>query len=96
MRSLYARNSRADCSLDGAGRWNRSGNKGITQRLTSAGFGSGGAVEYRSRQFPGRDMRLMSVRNTWLDLDAVEKAAVMLAFVALTLAAWVLGTMIVP
>lgn len=43
----------------------------------------------------GGGMRL-SVRNTWVYLDAVEKAAVMLAFVALTLAAWVLGTMIVP
>lgn len=36
------------------------------------------------------------MRNTWSDLDAVEKAAVTLAFVALTLAAWVLGTMIAP
>ena len=41
-------------------------------------------------------MRLVSVRNTWSDLDSVEKAAVMLGFVALTLAAWVLGTILVP
>ena len=36
-------------------------------------------------------MRLVTVRNTWSDLDSVEKAAVMLALLALTLAAWVLG-----
>jgi len=38
-------------------------------------------------------MRLVSVRNTWSDLDSVEKAAVMLVLLALTLAAWVLGGM---
>ena len=36
-------------------------------------------------------MRLVTVRNTWSDLDSVEKAAVMLALLALTLAGWVLG-----
>jgi len=41
-------------------------------------------------------MRLLTMRHTWSDLDAVEKAAVMLGFVALTLAAWVLGTILVP
>ena len=33
-------------------------------------------------------MRPVTVRNTWSDLDSVEKAAVMLA---LTLAGWALG-----
>lgn len=36
-------------------------------------------------------MRLITVRNRWSDLDSVEKAVVMLALLALTLAAWALG-----
>lgn len=41
-------------------------------------------------------MRLITVRNTWSDLDSVEKVAVMLALLALMLAVWVLGGVPAP
>ena len=40
----------------------------------------------------GEALRLITLRNSWSDLDSVEKAAVMLGLLALTLAAWVLGS----
>jgi hypothetical protein len=35
---------------------------------------------------------MLSARNVWSGLDSLEKIAVVLALVALTLAAWALGS----
>jgi hypothetical protein len=36
---------------------------------------------------------MLSVRNAWSGLDSFEKAAVVFAVLALTLAAWALGSL---
>ncbi len=38
----------------------------------------------------------LGVRNAWSGLDSVEKVAVVFAVLALTLAAWVLGSSVTP
>lgn len=39
---------------------------------------------------------MLTVRHAWSDLDSIEKAAIVLGLVALTLAAWVLGSAMIP
>ena len=44
----------------------------------------------------GESLRMLTVRNAWSGLDRFEKVAVVLGVVALTLAAWALGTLAMP
>jgi hypothetical protein len=44
----------------------------------------------------GENLRMLTLRNAWSGLDRFEKVAVVLAVVALTLAAWALGTLAIP
>lgn len=39
---------------------------------------------------------MLSVRNAWSGLDSLEKIAVVFAVLALTMAAWALGSLATP
>ena len=67
------------------GRW--------TADLVSAVLNADGLEQFAVRRAL---LRMLSVRNIWSGLDTLEKTAVVLAVVALTLAAWALGSLAIP
>ena len=61
------------------------------------GFGIAGAqCNVLGRFSYRRALRMLSVRNAWSGLDSLEKIAVVFAVLALTMAAWALGSLATP
>jgi len=55
------------------------------------------SAEIRGNSFSReRVLPTLNVRNAWSGLDSFEKIAVVLSVVALTLAAWALGSLATP
>jgi hypothetical protein len=77
---------------------NRPQIKRISRLNATIMFGIPGAQRKGSRQFISREsvLPILNVRNAWSGLDSFEKIAVVLSVVALTLAAWTLGSLATP
>jgi hypothetical protein len=75
-------------------------NQTITASNIDFNFGSTGAPGNFFERLQGDPSNMLSmmlsVRNAWSGLDSLEKVAVVFAVLALTMAAWALGSSLTP